>query len=93
MTSYKCSSDEQQHRRRVQNNSRSKARMPSLTHPLQHLSWVIMTDALEEHDGKVGTSGRNITHLWFAIDTDALAEEKQELEALVKASTKPAQGI
>ena len=42
----------------------------------------IMSDAMEEHDGKV--RGRNITSLWFADDTDALAEEEQELEALAE---------
>ena len=42
----------------------------------------IMSDALEEHDGKVSTGGRNITNLQFADDTDALAEEEQEIEAL-----------
>ena len=52
-----------------------------------------MSDALEEHDGKVSIGGRNITNLRFADDIDALAEEKQELEALIKDSTKPAQGI
>ena len=57
----------------------------------------IMSDALEEHDGKVSIGGRNITNLRFADDIDALAEEEQELEALVESllveSTKPAQGI
>ena len=42
----------------------------------------IMSDILEEHDGKVSIGGRNITNLWFADDIDALAEEEQELEAL-----------
>ena len=51
-----------------------------------------MSDALEEHDGKVSIGGRNITNLGFADDIDALAEEEQELEALV-VSTKSAQGI
>ena len=41
-----------------------------------------MSDALKEHDGKVSTGGKNITNLQFADDTDALAEEKQETEAL-----------
>ena len=41
-----------------------------------------MSDALKEHDGKVGIGGCNITSLPFADDTDALAEEKQEVEAL-----------
>ena len=44
----------------------------------------IMSDALEEHNGKVSIGGRNITNLWFADDIDALAEEEQELEALVE---------
>ena len=42
-----------------------------------------MSDALEEHDGKVNIGGRNITNLRFADDRDALAEKEQELEALV----------
>ena len=54
----------------------------------------IMSDALEEHDGKVSIGGRNITNLRFADDTDALAEEEQELvECLDKTCTKPAQDI
>ena len=44
----------------------------------------IISDALEEHDGKVSIGGRNITNLRFADDIDALAEEEQELEALVE---------
>ena len=47
------------------------------------LEW-IMSDALEEHDGKVSIDGRNITSQRFADDIDALAEEEQELEALVE---------
>ena len=47
------------------------------------LEW-IMSDALEEHDGKVSIGGRNITNLRFADDIDALADEEQELEALVE---------
>ena len=35
----------------------------------------IMSDALEEHDGKFSIGGRNITNLRFADDIDALAEE------------------
>ena len=42
----------------------------------------IMSVALEEHDGKVSIDGRNITN--FTDDIDALAEEEQELEALVE---------
>ena len=48
----------------------------------------IMSDALEEHDGKVSLCGRNITNLRFAVDTDVLAEEEQELEALVESLDK-----
>ena len=48
----------------------------------------IMSDALEEHDGKVSIGGRNITNLRFADDIDALAEEGQELEALVESLDK-----
>ena len=49
------------------------------------LEW-IMSDAVEEHDGKVSIGGRNITNLQFADDIDALAEE--ELEALVESLDK-----
>ena len=35
------------------------------------LEW-IMSDALEEHDGKVSIGGRKITNLWFVDDIDAL---------------------
>ena len=48
----------------------------------------IMSGALEEHDGKVSIGGRNITNLQFADDIDALAEEEQELEALVESLNK-----
>ena len=47
-----------------------------------------MSDALEEHDWKVSIGGRNITNLRFADDKDALAEEKQELDALVESLDK-----
>ena len=47
-----------------------------------------MSDVLEEYDGKVSIGGRNITNLRFADDIDALAEEKQELEALVESLDK-----
>ena len=52
------------------------------------ISQRIMSDALEEHDGKVSIGGRNITNLRFANDIDALAEEEQELEALVESLDK-----
>ena len=53
----------------------------------------ILSDALEEHDGKVSKGGRNITNLRFVDDIDALAEEEQALEALVESLDKTAQGI
>ena len=37
----------------------------------------IMSDALEEHYGKVSLGGRNITNLRFADDIDALAEKER----------------
>ena len=48
----------------------------------------IMSDALEEHAGKVSIGGRNITNLRFADDIHALAEEEQVLEALVESLDK-----
>ena len=47
-----------------------------------------MPDALEEHDRKFNTGGRKITNLRFADDIDALAEEEQNLEALVESIDK-----
>ena len=44
----------------------------------------IMSDALEEHDGKVSLGARNITNMQFADDMDTLIKEEQELEALVE---------
>ena len=48
----------------------------------------IMSDVLEEYDGKVSIGSRNIYNLQFADDIDGLAEEEQELEALVKSLDK-----
>ena len=48
----------------------------------------IMSDALEEHDGKVSIGGTNITNLRFDDHTDALAEDEQELEAPVESLDK-----
>ena len=58
------------------------------TQPLQHFLERIMSDALEEHDGKVSIGGRNITNLRFADDIGVLTEKKQELEALVESLDK-----
>ena len=84
----KATSAVQMNGRVVQNNSRSKARMSSVILPPQHFLERIMSNALEEHDGRVSISGKNITNLRFADDIDALAEEQQELEALVKSLDK-----
>ena len=48
----------------------------------------IMSDAQEEHDGKVSIGGRNITNLRFADDIDSVAEEDQELETLLESLDK-----
>ena len=48
----------------------------------------IMSDALEEHNGKISIGGRIITNLRFADDIDAFAEEEQELEALIESLDK-----
>ena len=66
-----CSPDEWQHWRMVQNNSRSKARMSSVTHLFNIFLERIMSDALEEHDRKVSIGSRNVTNLRFADDIDA----------------------
>ena len=43
---------------------------------------MIISDALEEHDGNFCIGSRIITNLRFADGIDALAEEEQELETL-----------
>ena len=48
----------------------------------------IISDALEEHDGKASMGGRNITNLRFVDDIDVLAIDEQELEALVESLNK-----
>ena len=47
-----------------------------------------MSDALKEHDRKVNIGGRTITNMQLADDIDALAEEGQELDALVESLDK-----
>ena len=44
----------------------------------------IMSDAVEEEDEQISIGSRNITNLWCANDINALAQEEQELEALVE---------
>ena len=52
---------------------------------------MIMTDALEDHEGTVRIGGRTITNLRSANDIDGIAEEEEEqaklVERLCKAST------
>ena len=48
--------------------------MPSVTHPLSIFIERIMSVALEEHDGKVSLSSRNITDVQFSEDKDAVAQ-------------------
>ena len=48
----------------------------------------VISDALEEHDGKVSLGGRTITILQFAADTDTFSEEEQQLETLVESLNK-----
>ena len=48
----------------------------------------IISDALGEHDGKVSIDGRTITNLRFSDDIDALAEEEEQLEALIESIDK-----
>ena len=43
-----------------------------------------MSDTLEEHDRKVTTGGRTIANLRLADDIYVLAEEEQEVEALLE---------
>ena len=44
---------------------------------------VIMTDAIEDHEGTVSIGGRTITNLRFAVDIDGLAGDEGELAQLV----------
>ena len=71
---------------RRKENPQKLTQLSSRCHP-RHLER-IMSDALEEHGGKVSIGGRNITNLRFADDIYALAEEEQELEALVESLDK-----
>ena len=52
---------------------------------VQNNSW---SQATPVHVGKVSIGSRTITNLRFADDIDALAEEEQELEALVESLDK-----
>ena len=45
---------------------------------------IIMTDALNDHEGTVSFGGRKITNLRFANDIDSLAGREEELADLVE---------
>ena len=72
----------------VQNNSWSK--QGCLLSPTLFSIFLerIMSDALEEHDRKVRIGGKTSTNLQLAYDIEALAEEEQDLEALVESLDK-----
>ena len=57
------------------------------------LKRITVCQTLEEHVGKVSIGGRSITILRFADDIDVLAEEEQELEALVESLYKTCTSI
>ena len=61
--------------------------MSSVTHPLQYFPKRIILCS-GRNNGMVSIGGRNIISLLFANDIDALAEQKQELEALVESLDK-----
>ena len=45
---------------------------------------MIMTDALEDHEGTVNSGGRTITNVRFADDIDDLAGDEEEMAKLVE---------
>ena len=47
-----------------------------------------MTDAVEEHDGKVSIGSRHAASLRFADDIDALAEAEALVDSLDKICTR-----
>ena len=53
-------------------SEQGKERMCSVTHPLQQYTEWIMSDALEEHDGKVSICSINNIILQFAEDIEML---------------------
>ena len=65
--------------------------MPTLTHPLHHISGRDHDRRFKDREGTVSIGGRTITTLRFADDIDGIAGEEKELANLVqrldKAST------
>ena len=68
----------------MSNNSWCLTGMPTLTHPLQHISGKDHNRCLKDHEGKVSIGGRAKTNLCFADDIDGLAGEEEELAKLVE---------
>ena len=85
---YKCSQDELQQGRMVQNNSRGKASMFFSPTLFNIFLIQIMSGALVEHNENARVGSRNITGLRFADDKNSLAEKGQETEALVESLDK-----
>ena len=52
-----------------------------------------VSNALEEYVGKIRIDGRTISNVRLAYAIDVVDEEERDLEAYLKISTKPAQGI
>ena len=73
---------------KVQNNSRNEAMMSSVTQPLQYFLERTMAERLWKNMMESWHRRQKITNLRFADDIDALAQEEQELEALVKSLDK-----
>ena len=71
-----CSPVQWQHRRMVQNYSRSSTRMSPLTIP-------IMCETLDDHKGSVSIGGRLVNNLRFAGDIVVNAEDEEETAVLV----------
>ena len=59
--------------------------MPSLIHLFrQFFLEMIVSSALKDYDWKVSIGGRTKANLRFTGNIDAIAEEEQAIEALVK---------
>ena len=69
-------------------SEQGKERMFSVTALFSICIERIMSDALEEHDGKVSISSSNSINLQFADDIDVVAKEEQEQETLVESLNK-----
>ena len=62
--------------------NRRQERLPSRIGPNDLPTALILTDALEDHEGTVSIGGRTITNLCCADDIDGLAGEEEELANL-----------